>query len=139
MQMFQCPARAYVQARRVNKMALGGEPEEPEVAKAVIPSMPRRERKAAASSAMPLKWGGAITQGPLPTVPGQGCSGGGHGGGSLPEDLSAQGVPAFLHAGPQMVFNPCISCFQAARFERAAYPPLLRLWRCRCGAENHCW
>ncbi len=59
-------------ARRVNKMALGGEPEEPEVAKAVIPSMPRRERKAAASSAQPLKWGGAITQGPLPRSQGRG-------------------------------------------------------------------
>lgn len=56
-------------AQRVNKMALGGEPEEPEVAKAVIPSMPRRERKAAASSAQPLKWGGAITQGPVARGP----------------------------------------------------------------------
>lgn len=68
----RAPRAQTSRARRVNKMALGGEPEEPDVAKAVTPSMPRRERKAAASSAQSLKWGGAITQGPLSRSQGRG-------------------------------------------------------------------
>ena len=65
--------------------------------------------------------GGGHHAGAVVPVPGQGCSGGGHGGGRLPEGFSAQGVPAFLHAGLQMMFNPGIGRFQASCLEGAAY------------------
>lgn len=124
-------------ARRVNKNGFGGEPEEPEVAKAVIPSMPRRERKAAAPSAQPSNGAGPSRRGR--------CRGPKAGvfrwrawRRQFTEGFSAQGVPAFLHAGLQMMLNPCIGCLQAARFESMAY---LRFHACGVagGAENHCW